>query len=79
MKLWKKLAPVFALAAAVTFSGCTPPATTNGPDVSSPTAVTQTAPAQRETGFHYGVHVGPHINMSNGQLEMISIGPGFDF
>lgn len=78
MKLMKKLVPIFALAAAVTLAGCDVPSSTQNQPAPSPPAATQTAPA-RETGFHYGVHVGPHYNMSTGSIDMLSIGPGIDF
>ncbi|TAL30554.1 MAG: hypothetical protein EPN97_12110 [Alphaproteobacteria bacterium] len=78
MKL-KKLAPIFLLAAAATLAGCNPPdAAQNNQPAPSPPAATQTAPAHK-TGFSYGVHVGPHYNMSTGKIDMISIGPGIDF
>lgn len=82
MKL-RKLAPIFALAAAATLAGCDaagPANTTTTAPGATPPAVTQTAPApEHHTGFSYGVHVGPHYNMSTGKIDMLSIGPGIDF
>ena len=63
-------------------AGCDgqPASQTQGPDTTPNPVATQTTTApEHKTGFSYGVHVGPHYNMSNGKIEMISIGPGIDF
>jgi hypothetical protein len=81
MKL-KKLVPIFAPAAAATLAGCdatTPSNTSTGPGASAPTATQTTTAPEHHTGFSYGVHVGPHYNMSTGKIDMLSIGPGIDF
>ena len=82
MKL-KKLLPIFALAAAATLAGCDgqPAAQNNDPGATSsqPVATQTTTAPEHQTGFSYGVHVGPHLNMSTGKIDMLSIGPGIDF
>jgi hypothetical protein len=81
MKL-KKLLPIFALAAAATLAGCdagAPSNTSTAPASSAPVSTQTTTAPEHHTGFSYGVHVGPHYNMSTGKIDMLSIGPGIDF